>query len=133
MTTTNQPKSAGRPKSDNPRTELVTIRATKEEHEFWKRCASHASMGRGDNLSAFVRHLFIEYAAQHGIEYRPAPKMPVSDSPWAHPLPMPAMPYLPREQSDLEADLDPDRFDDSNTSTMDPLPDPNALDATDET
>lgn len=122
-------KVIGRPKSDDPKNSSIRIRTTEKERDFYARCVAHASMGRNDgnedNRSAFIRHLFTQYAAEHGIPFDTSAPLPLTADQMFAKLGVtdngPAR-YVVYDSTALDDDIDPDRFDESYTSTIDPLP-----------
>lgn len=103
------------------RKEFFGMKASVAELDLLKRCATHAGCSPAD----LIRWLTIEYAHVNGLPVRPgiAPTLTAEEMCAKLGLPPPGpVPYLMVDQGTLAAQIDPDRFDDSNTSTMEPLP-----------
>ena len=104
---------------ENPRTERLFVLCNPQEQEFFKRCASHA----GCNVSELVRHLFTVYGSDHNIPSRTDLPAALTAEQMIAKLGMTNGAQFAQVSADQLADhIDPDKFDDSNTSTMDPLP-----------
>lgn len=118
----------GRPPSEDPKKGQIRLRCTEKEIDFFDRCVAHSSMGRTggmeDNRSSFVRYLFTEYAAIHGIPFDPSAPAPLTADQMFAKLGIVKsnVEHHTVDASSLEGNIDPDRFDESNTSTLDPLP-----------
>lgn len=91
-----------------------------DELDFFKRCAAHAAC----SLVQMTRHLYTAYAGDYGIPVRrdtPAPL--TADQMFAKlGIVKSNVEHHTVDASSLEGNIDPDRFDESNTSTIEPLP-----------
>lgn len=103
------------------RKEFFGMKASEGELNLLKRCANHAGCSPAD----LIRWLTIEYAHVNGLPVRQNMPEPISAADMCAKLGLPPpgpVPYLMVDQATIAAQIDPDRFDDSNTSTMEPLP-----------
>lgn len=107
--------------ADKIRDERLNVKVNSDELDFFKRCAAHA----GCNMSQMIRHLFTEYAGTYGIPVRRDVPAPLTAEQMFSKLGIAlhgAAEHHTVDATSLEGNIDPDRFDESITSTLDPLP-----------
>lgn len=126
MTTTERKPRHKFPKSENPRDQFLRVRATKADIDYIDRIIKRLSMGRAgeDSRSDFVRHLITKCGDELGVPYDPTRPALTADEMFAKLGVKNSGPaaYVLHEASSLEGSIDPDRYDESNTSTIEPLP-----------
>lgn len=103
------------------RNEFFGMKMSEGERDLLTRCARHANCSPAD----LIRWLTIEYAHVNGLPVRQNMPEPISAADMCAKLglaPPGPVPYLMVNTETVASRMDFDRFDDTNTSTMDPLP-----------